>query len=76
MFNVRLINKRLAHGGLGSIMGLKVTNIVTADTFEVFPPWCREDQSGIKVTVAGLDIPHWRERSAMTRPRTNSNHSY
>jgi len=39
------------------IMGLKVMNILTADTFEVFPPWRWEDQSGIKVTIAGLGVP-------------------
>ncbi len=39
------------------IMGLKVTNIVTADTFEVFPPWRWEGQSGIKVRVAGIVAP-------------------
>ena len=38
-------------------MGLKVTNIVTADTFEVFPPWRWEGQSGIKVRVAGIVAP-------------------
>ena len=39
------------------IMGLKVTNILTADTFEVFPPWRWEGQSGIKVKVAGIEVP-------------------
>ena len=39
------------------IMGLKVTNIVTADTFEVFPPWRWEGQSGIRVRVAGIVVP-------------------
>ena len=38
------------------IMGLKVTNIVTADTFEVFPPWRWEGQSGIRVRVAGIEV--------------------
>ena len=38
------------------IMGLKVTNIVTADTFEIFPPWRWEGQSGIKVRVAGIEV--------------------
>jgi endonuclease YncB( thermonuclease family) len=37
-------------------MRLKVTNIVTADTFEVFPPWRWEGQSGIKVRVAGIEV--------------------
>jgi endonuclease YncB( thermonuclease family) len=37
-------------------MGLKVTNILTADTFEVFPPWRWEGQSGIKVRVAGIEV--------------------
>jgi len=39
------------------IMGLKVTNIVSADTFEVFPPWRWKGQSGIKVKVAGIEVP-------------------
>jgi endonuclease YncB( thermonuclease family) len=39
-------------------MGLKVTNIVTADTFEVFPPWRWEGQSGIKVRVADIEAPY------------------
>ena len=39
------------------IMGLKVTNIVTADTFEVFPPWRWEGQSGIRVRPAGYNTP-------------------
>jgi endonuclease YncB( thermonuclease family) len=39
-------------------MGLKVTNILTADTFEVFPPWRWEGQSGIKVKVAGIEVPY------------------
>ena len=38
------------------IMGLKVTNVVTADTFEVFPPWRWEGQSGIRVRVAGIEV--------------------
>ena len=46
------------------IMGLKVTNVVTADTFEVFPPWRWEGQSGIRVRVAGIEAlfegEHWR----------------
>ena len=37
-------------------MGLKVTNIVTADTLEVFPPWRWEGQSGIRVRVAGIEV--------------------
>ncbi len=36
-------------------MGLKVANVLTADTFEVFPPWRWEGQSGIKVKVAGIE---------------------
>ena len=40
------------------IMGLKVTNVLTADTFEVFPPWRWEGQSGIKVRVAGIEVPY------------------
>jgi len=39
-------------------MGLKVTNILTTDTFEVFPPWRWENQSGIKVRVAGIEAPY------------------
>ena len=37
-------------------MGLKVTNVLTADTFEVFPPWRWKGQSGIKVRVAGIEV--------------------
>lgn len=44
------------------IMGLKVTNILTADTFEVFPPWRWEDQSGIKVKVASIEVPSEGEK--------------
>ena len=38
-------------------MERKVTKVVTADTFEVFPPWRWEGQSGIKVRVAGIEAP-------------------
>ena len=38
-------------------MGLKVTGIIDGDTFEVFPPWRWEGQSGIRVKVAGLSVP-------------------
>ena len=38
-------------------MERKVTKVVTADTFEVFPPWRWEGQSGIKVRVAGIETP-------------------
>ncbi|MEA3457243.1 MAG: hypothetical protein U9R21_01030 [Candidatus Thermoplasmatota archaeon] len=41
-------------------MGLKVTNVLTVDTFEVFPPWRWEGQSGIKVRVAGIEVPSGR----------------
>lgn len=34
-----------------------MTKVVTADTFEVFPPWRWEGQSGIKVRVAGIEAP-------------------
>ena len=39
------------------IMGLKVTNIVDANTFEVFPPWRWEGQSGIRVRPTGYNTP-------------------
>lgn len=39
------------------IMGLKVTNIVDANTFEVFPPWHWRDQSGIRVRPIGYNTP-------------------
>ena len=42
-------------------MGLKVTNVLTADTFEVFPPWRWEGQSGIKVRVAGIEALYENE---------------
>lgn len=38
-------------------MELKVTKVVKADTFEVFPPWRWKDQSGIKVKVANIEAP-------------------
>jgi hypothetical protein len=38
-------------------MELKVTKVVKANTFEVFPPWRWEDQSGIKVKVANIETP-------------------
>jgi len=38
-------------------MELKVTKVVKADTFEVFPPWRWKTQSGIKVKVAGIEAP-------------------
>ena len=38
-------------------MELKVTKVVKEDTFEVFPPWRWEEQSGIKVKVAGVEAP-------------------
>jgi len=36
---------------------LKVTKLVKADTFEVFPPWRWKDQSGIKVKIADIEAP-------------------
>ena len=38
-------------------MELKVTKVVKADTFEVFPPWRWKDQSGIKVRIADIETP-------------------
>jgi len=38
-------------------MERKVTKVVTADTFEVFPPWRWEGQSGIKVLISGIEAP-------------------
>ena len=39
-----------------------MTNIVTADTFEVFPPWRWDGQSGIKVRVAGIEASYEGEQ--------------
>ena len=38
------------------LMAFKVTNVINGDTFEVFPPWRWEGQSGIRVRVAGIVV--------------------
>jgi hypothetical protein len=42
-------------------MVFKVTHVINCNTFEVYPPWKRDEQSGIRVKAAGYTPPEERE---------------